>query len=72
MPTLTQSQWIEIGIQQGWCGPSTCSVHKGIPISQEEENRILNGEDTCIQIVRLYPDKQTKEAVEDYFPPESL
>ena len=64
MPTLTLSQWIEIGIQQGWCGPSICYTHDGLPSTEEEESAWDNGDDPCIHILRLYPDKETKEGVE--------
>lgn len=68
MPTLTLQQWIEIGIHQGWCGPSICHTHDGVPLTRGEE-QAENTTPPCIYILRLYPDGQTKQGVEENHPP---
>lgn len=57
-------EWIRYGLGRGWCGPPVCSTHDGTPTSEAEEDEFENGMDPCIHIVRLYPDTQTKLAIE--------
>jgi len=68
MPTLTLQQWIEIGIQQGWCGPSICITHDGLPMTSQEEEEFEEG-DPCVHIVRLYADDETRKGVEENHSP---
>ena len=63
-------QWARYGYEQGWVGPAVCVGHEGVPTSLEEEVLAENtGEYPCINILRLYPDKATKAAVEDNHSP---
>jgi hypothetical protein len=64
MGVLTFDQWLNIGIEQGWCGPSVCSVHDGVPTSFFEDSEFDEGSDPCVFVVRLYEDAAMREAVE--------
>lgn len=55
--------WLQIGYDNGWCGPPVCSTHDGIPTSSEEDTE-LEEWDPCIHIIRLYEDYEQKTAVE--------
>lgn len=61
--------WLAQGMSQGWCGPAVCSTHDGTPISETEEAEFDEGDDPCLHIIRLYPDQDTKEAVESNHSP---
>lgn len=58
--------WIQFGIKMGWCGPPVCYTHDGLPMSQEEDNCFIEGQDPCLHIVRMYEDKSMKKAIEEY------
>lgn len=60
-------EWMALGLKNGWVGPDVCDTHDGTPISEEEYDLAdeENGyELPCIHILRLYPDSDTKAAVE--------
>ena len=65
---MTFDEWLQIGLDNKWCGPSVCSTHDGIPMSGEEEDEMYEG-DPCIHIIRLYEDEETKKAVEENHSP---
>lgn len=57
-------EWLQVGLTKGWCGPAVCQTHDGIPISEREDAEFEDGNDPCINIIRLYEDKEQKAAVE--------
>lgn len=57
-------EWIQIGLDAGWCGPAVCETHDGLPMSDEEHDQMYEGDEPCIHIIRLYPDAETRQAVE--------
>jgi len=63
------SEWMEYGIKNGWCGPPVCETHDGVPLSAEEDDEFMEGNDPCIHVVRMYPDLDTKAAVEEHHSP---
>jgi hypothetical protein len=62
-------EWLQIGLTEGWCGPSVCETHDGTPTSIDEDFAFDRGEDPCIHIIRLYEDSETKAAVEENHSP---
>jgi len=56
-------EWLRIGIENGWSGPSVCYTHDGLPLSTEEDEQFSEG-DPCIHIIRLYEDAEQKKLVE--------
>lgn len=53
-------EWIAYGRRSGWCGPPVCATHDGVPTTEAEYDDF----DLCHHVVRLYADKQQREAVE--------
>lgn len=62
-------EWIEFGMNKGWCGPPVCSTHDGVPTSHAEEVEWEEGNDPCIHVVRMYEDEQQKLSVEENHSP---
>lgn len=67
--TLTYDQWALIGQVNGWVGPAVCSTHDGLPTSETEDQAFEEGDDVCVHILRLYPDLETRDAVEAFHSP---
>lgn len=61
-------EWLQFGINQGWCGPTICYTHDGIPTSEAEDNEFEEG-DPCIHILRLYEDYNQKVAIQQNHAP---
>ena len=57
---MTFFEWLQVGIDNGWCGPGVCATHDGIPMSAEE----ANDDGPCLAIVRLYNGPEHKAAIE--------
>jgi hypothetical protein len=68
-PPVDFDEWVSYGMTQGWCGPAVCVPHDGVPTSVEEEDAYDEGDDPCVHIIRLYPDAETKTAVESSHSP---
>lgn len=66
---MSYEEWLKIGLLQGWCGPSVCETHDGVPMSQTEIDAYEDGEDPCVHILRLYEDAEQKAAVEEAHSP---
>lgn len=61
---LDFEEWLRLGISNGWCGPTVCYTHDGLPLSADEDEEFEEG-DPCIHIIRMYDDGQHKKAVEE-------
>lgn len=46
--------WIELGVERGWCSQEVCFTHDGAPMSDEEEAAWEEGLDPCLFAVRIY------------------
>ena len=58
-------QWMAYGLARGFVGPDVCITHDGLPTSEaEDEAEEETGEGDCIHILRLYPDAESKTAIE--------
>lgn len=63
-------EWMEYGIEKGFCGPAVCYTHDGLPMSEEEWiEEEANGEPPCMHIIRLYEDDLQKKQIEDMHAP---
>jgi hypothetical protein len=49
-------EWLAYGQQRGWCSPTACSTHDGVPATDDEDAEFEEGYDPCIHVVRLYAD----------------
>lgn len=56
-------KWANWGWERGWCSPPVCVTHDGLPTSDEEEEQIMEGDDICVHVIRLYEDGQTASEV---------
>lgn len=48
--------WLEVGIYSGFCSPPHCTMHEGLPLTDEEEAVFEEGLDTCVPAVRIWFD----------------
>lgn len=46
-------EWLQHGIERGFCSPSTCATHDGLPYTEEEQVEWEGGGDPCVHVVRL-------------------
>lgn len=62
--------WLEIGMENGWCGPAVCYTHDGLPMSDDEwMEEEVSGEPPCMHIVRLYADDEHRQEIEEAHSP---
>lgn len=47
-------EWIQLGVDNGYCSEPVCNTHDGLPTTEVEEARWEDGEDPCVPAVRLY------------------
>jgi hypothetical protein len=64
---VTFDEWLQVGMDEGWCGPPVCATHDGVPTTVVEDDEI--SDDPCLHVIRLYEDADTKAAVEANHPP---
>lgn len=60
--------WLQYGISKGWCGPSVCYTHDGLPLTHREDLDFEES-DPCVNIIRLYDDVTQKKEVEENHSP---
>lgn len=53
-------EWLDYGLENGFCGPTVCLTHDGYPTTEEED---LDDE-PCIFVIRYYTDPEHRAAVE--------
>lgn len=66
---MTIEEWLQIGMEKGWCGPVICHTHDGLPTSEEEEKMFEENDDVCIHILRMYVGVMHRHAVEEFHSP---
>lgn len=55
-------EWIELGVQQGFCSPAVCATHDGVPNVDDEAAEWEEGGDPCQHIIRvLHPGEHLSE-----------
>lgn len=47
------NEWLEYGIEKGFCTPQFCNTHDGYPMHESEVNEWEEGGDPCAFMVRL-------------------
>ena len=62
---LDFDEWVSFGIKKGWCGPPVCYTHDGLSLLEAEYDL----EDECLHVIRMYEDKEMKEAIEENHSP---
>lgn len=61
--------WMKIGYDSGWCSPPVCQTHDGTPMTASEDEDMIEGNDVCVHIVRLYESADQKKGCEANHPP---
>lgn len=51
---LTIDEWLQYGIDNGYCSDAVCVTHEGLPLTEEEEKEWDDGWDPCSPGVRLW------------------
>lgn len=51
---MTQDEWLQMGIEVGWCSETFCATHDGIEMTEEESEEWEAGFDPCQHAVRLW------------------
>jgi len=57
---LDRAEWLQFGIEQGYCSPPVCITHDGWPTTAAEDEE----DDACIHMMRPYVDEADQAAVE--------
>jgi hypothetical protein len=47
-------EWLQIGIDKGYCSAAVCSTHEGLPMTDVENEDWDQGFDPCVYATRLY------------------
>jgi hypothetical protein len=68
---MTYPEWIQVGVENGWCTAPVCYTHDGLPMTAAEEEEWHDGNDICIHIVRMCHDIEEQQAVEAAHSPSS-
>jgi hypothetical protein len=50
---MTFEEWLEAGMEAGFCSEPVCDTHDELPMSKEEHDQFEDGYDPCIPVVRL-------------------
>ena len=66
---MTFDEWANYGWQRGWCGPPVCYIHDGLPMSDQEQDQLDEGDDPCVHVIRLYEQSDTAAQVCESHPP---
>ena len=46
--------WIKEGVDKGFCSDTVCSTHSADHLREEEFESLMDGEDPCIFVLRLW------------------
>jgi len=61
------TQWMALGVTNGWCSGPACIVHEGLPQSYAEYESFGDA-DLCVYGVRLFQDGTERNAVLEHNP----
>lgn len=61
-------EWLLFGVKHGYASPPPCIIHDGYPTTAEENQELEDNGETCLFLIRPYPDAETKQAVEEASP----
>lgn len=52
-PDMTYQDWLDLGMEMGYCNEPHCYIHEGTPLSELEFSAWHQGVDFCVHAVRL-------------------
>jgi hypothetical protein len=47
-------EWVNYGVEKGWCSLPACATHDGVPGTPEEDEDWDRGGDPCQAVLRLW------------------
>jgi hypothetical protein len=50
---MNYEEWLQFGVENGFCSAPVCCVHDGMPMHETEERAWEEGGDPCQVVVRL-------------------
>jgi len=53
MADMTFGEWLDYGVQNGYCTEQFCATHDGGPMSEREVKEWEEGGDPCNHVVRI-------------------
>ena len=62
---MTFEEWAQYGYDQGWCGPPVCYTHDDFPATSQEHDELYEGDEPCMQMIRLYDTDEQRRQIED-------
>lgn len=51
---MNLTEWLQYGIDKGYCSDGVCATHDGLPDTEEEMKEWEDGGDPCIPAVRIW------------------
>jgi len=54
---MTFTEWLQLGIEQGWVSEPVCFTHDGIPMDEQEDHDFIDGFDPCLRVIRIWEDE---------------
>ena len=51
---LSLADWVQYGLDKGWCSEAACATHDGVPCTDEELGEWQNDEPPCEFVLRLW------------------
>jgi len=51
---MTIYEWLQYGIDKGYCSDAVCATHDGLPDTDEEMQEWEDGGDPCMSAVRIW------------------
>jgi len=64
MNELSFDQWLDYGVEHGFCSPQVCATHAGIPSVDDEDASEDN--DFCVHIVRLGTERDWQADIDGF------
>jgi hypothetical protein len=47
-------EWLQYGVERGFCSAVVCSTHDGLPLTEEEDQEFDDGYDACVPAIRIW------------------
>jgi len=56
---MNQAEWLAYGLENG-----VCAFHDGLPMTEEEDQMMVDGDEPCVFVIRLYVDAEHRSEIE--------
>lgn len=51
---LSLADWVQYGLDKGWCSEAACATHDGVPCTEQEATEWNDGDPPCEFVLRLW------------------